>query len=48
MLPTKAVLIWQAADLHLADLVRFYSARAGFSRIDARQLLQRDSGGDPL
>ena len=46
--PTKAVLIWQAANIDRAELVALYFARAGFSMIEARQVHVRDRGGDPL
>lgn len=46
--PTKAVLIWQAANIDRAELVALYLARAGFSLTEARQVHVRDRGGDPL
>ena len=46
--PTKAVLIWQAADIDRVDLVSLYLARAGFAAIAGRQMHVRDRGGDPL
>ena len=46
--PTKAVAIWQADGIDNADLVTVYLARAGFDRVEARQILSRDRFGDPL
>ncbi|KAC6424564.1 hypothetical protein FH972_027246 [Carpinus fangiana] len=46
--PTKAVAIWQADVVDNADLVTAYLSRAGFDRIEARQILARDRFGDPL
>ena len=46
--PTKAVLIWQAADIDRVDLVSLYLARAGFAAIAGRHMHVRDRGGDPL
>ncbi len=47
--PTKAVAIWTALDGDdRVRLVSHYLARAGFERIEARSLLRRDGGGDPL
>ena len=46
--PTKAVAIWQADGIDNADLVAVYLQRAGFDRVEARQILARDRFGDPL
>lgn len=47
--PTKAVAIWTALDgADQGRLVSLYLTRAGFERIEAVQLLERDRGGDPL
>ncbi len=46
--PTKAVAIWQARGIDHGELVSLYLDRAGFDRIQVRQPLLRDRGGDPL
>lgn len=47
--PTKAVAIWTALDgADQSRLVSLYLTRAGFERIEAMQVLERDRGGDPL
>lgn len=47
--PTKAVAIWTALDgADRSRLVSLYLTRAGFERIEAVQLLERNRGGDPL
>ncbi len=46
--PTKAVAIWQSGGVDNAELVSLYLDRAGFVSVEARQVLARDRGGDPL
>ena len=46
--PTKAVSIWLSPGVDRAELVALYLARAGFSLVEAGQMLMRDRGGDPL
>ena len=47
--PTKAVAIWTAlGNADHSRLAAFYLERAGFVRVEARELLRREERGDPL